>query len=153
MTDELTMFGKVMEHTIDGQYESWCGGSKRNVWVSVYNIHNGIASDYDWSFGDLACSGTFSTKEAARDDAEATLVALYEELGAVVEPWITDRDPSPPANATCDDSYIVTWRSEYGDLTGEAHWDGTTWYGDGQTLLHKPYAWRPMPKAPRREPL
>jgi hypothetical protein len=65
----------------------------------------------------------------------------------MIEPWMTDGDPPP----MCDEGYLCTWDDEYATVVGEAKWDGTVWYGDGHSILNKPHAWRPMPKAPGRK--
>ncbi len=150
MADELTLFGKPMK------YDGHGFGRNTEHWFAVVAGLRVFVTrmDPDDPFyaevGEMVL-GPHATPEVARDDAEATLRALYEALGDVVEPWVTDRDPPAPAFSTCDDAYLCSWDSEYGDLVGEAMWDGTVWYGDGHSLLNKPHAWRPMPKAPGRK--
>ena len=152
MADELTLFGKAMNGK-SGRSFSYSGPAVMvDVSRSVGNTWSWVGILMLWGPIYLPVHGGFSSKELARDDAEGALRALYDALGEVVEPWVTDRDPPPPAHSTCDDPYLCSWDSEYGDLVGEAMWDGTVWYGGGHSILDKPRAWRPMPKAPGRKP-
>jgi hypothetical protein len=153
--NELTLFGKAMAVSdLFSDCDVHWTIRVNSIWVHLF----GEAGRYQWrshwrnAVTAMAGGGPFATPELARDDAELALRELYAALGELIEPWITDRDPPPPACSTCDDAYLCSWDSEYGSLVGEAMWDGTVWYGDGHSILNKPYAWREMPKAPPRKP-
>jgi hypothetical protein len=152
--NELVLFGKAMVANEDSHSFSYSSPAIMvEISRSAGNTWRRVAILRLWGSIYLPTRGGFSSKELARDDAELALRELYAALGELVEPWITDRDPPPPACSTCDDAYLCSWDSEYGSLVGEAKWDGTVWYGDGHLILNKPYAWREMPKAPLRKGL
>ena len=149
MTDELTLVGRATRHRMDGPWDVWVTQDALiPVEIRACAMCHGEPSVFRWSWAMVQAKRCFPAPELARDAAEATLRALHTALGDVVEPWVTERDPPPPTNSMCDEGYLCTWDSEYATVVGEAKWDGTVWYGDGHSILNKPYAWRPMPKAP-----
>jgi hypothetical protein len=144
--DELTLFGKPMTECTqyDGR-RSWCM-LLVTVMVDVVEQANGWFSWVVDFNGPEITGGQFQTRELARDDAEATLRALHDALGEIVEPWRRDGHP------TQSGEYQVVARKggfRYSEIT-TCEWCGA-WNLEGWAPNTVILAWRPMPTIPWSE--
>lgn len=135
MGQELTLFGRAMEHEHANRYHHWH--------TEFSGLIVGIGGEDRGGYWGLIGGGTlplvhpsFSTPELARDATEEKLRRIYEALGEVVEPWRYDEP-------TEEGTYIVTAEVT---RTGECYTD--EWHpAHGWARGPGVYAWRPMPKA------
>jgi hypothetical protein len=103
VSDELTLFGKAMDPCVRAEdgYALVRVADGTTLQIGICDSGWELCFNYgeDRVFLVRNPVGSFA---ASRDDAELALRELYAALGELIEPWITDRDPPPPACSTCD---------------------------------------------------